>query len=162
MQLKRQKGFTLLELVITLVVIGIVGISVSVLWPGTKANVYDQTQQLVTDLRYVRSLAMAKEEKYRVNFSSSQYTFTELDGTTATPHPAASGSNVITLPSGMTLTTTNLPNGYIVFNKDGEPLTDTGDPGTALASSAVITISGGGTSDQATITPVTGAVLNPS
>ncbi len=110
----------------------------------------------------MQSLAMTKEAKYRINFSSSQYTLTEENGTTAVPHPGGAGSHIITLPSGVSLSTSGLPNGYLVYNKNGIPYSDNGDPGTKLAGQATITLSGGGVNYSVIIEPNTGKVLNPN
>lgn len=157
-----QTGFTLLELVMVLMITALLGATLLVVWPSQKPNVEGSAQQLAGDLRYMQNLAMTMEQKYRVNFSSSQYTLTQQNGTTAVPHPGGSGSNVITLPSGITLATSGLPNGYIVYDKNGVPYTDNGDPGTQLGSQATITLSGDGESYSVSVEPNTGTVLNPS
>ena len=157
-----QKGFSLFELAIIIVIVGIIGSIVMLVWPDTaKINVNAQAQQLANDLRYVRSLAMKQETRYRVNFSSNQYSLTELNGTTAVPRPGGSGSNVVNLPGGVRLRE-NLPNDYIVFDEHGMPYTDNAIPGTQLLSVARIQLrarsSEGVTSIVVRVAPVTGAV----
>ena len=155
----KTRGFTLLELVAVLIIVGIVSSIVFVSWPGNTTNLDGQAQQLANDLRYVQSLAMTNEQSYRVNFSATQYTFTESNGTTAVPHPAAGGSNVITLGAGMVLSTANLPNSYILYDKNGIPYTNTS--GTKLAVQADVILTTTSSASTVSIEPETGTVLIP-
>ena len=157
--LPSNRGFTLIQLVIVLVVLGIIAAIVSANWPGTSPTVSSEADRIASDLRYLQNLATTQHTIYRMNFSSSQYTFTQLDGTTAVNHPAT-GSNTIALPSTMTLTTTNLPNNYVVFNSKGTPETDTS--GTALATNATVAVTNGSVTSTITITPDTGTIQTPT
>jgi Tfp pilus assembly protein FimT len=153
----RQKGFTLVEIGIIIVLLGIIGIIVGTQFSEKSVNVTQQSKRLAADLRYMQNLAMTRNVRTRVNFSSSQYTLTELDGTTPIVHPGGP-SNVVSMPSGVVLSTANLANNYIVFDGKGRPYTDNTDPGALLATTATITFTSGGNTATVTIAPETGRV----
>ncbi len=151
-------AFTLIELVIVMAILGIIGSVVLVRWPSDTVTLEAQAQQMVNDIRYIQFLAHTRNKSYRINFiSSSQYTFTETDGTTAVNHPATE-NNVITLASGITLSNSGLPGNFIVFNRKGVPYTDAGVT-TALSGNATITLTGSSGSRTVTISSETGKVL---
>ena len=154
---KLQQGVTLIELAIVMIIASILGISAVLLWPNeTRLHVTAQAQQLTNQIRYMQHYAATRHTALRVNFSSSQYSFTELDGTTAITDPSNNASTV-TMPSGITLSTSNLPNSYIVFDSNGIPYINA-SLATALAVSATITLSGTGVTGTISISPQSGAV----
>lgn len=152
------KAFTTTELIITIVIVGIMASVLTVAWPGDTMSLEAQAHQLANDMRYIQHLAITRNQRYRINFSTNQYSFTELNGTTAVNHPAL-GSNVVNLASGITLVTSNVPNGYLVFNGEGVPYADNSEPGTALASTASITLTASGETEIVTVTPETGMIV---
>ena len=124
-----------------------------VVWPGDNVSLQAEAQQLANDLRYIQFLSMSQDSSYRVNFSSDQYTFTDLSGVSALLHPVTE-SNIATLGTGMILSTTGLPNNYLVFDQQGIPYTDT--VGTELSSNATITLTASSGSIAVTVSPETG------
>jgi len=161
-KLNRGYGFTLIELAITLTVIGILSLITAFAWPNTtRWYLTLQTQQLANDLRYMQNYAATRHNALRINFSSSQYSFTELDGTTAIKNPATSAS-AVTLSTGITLSTTNLPSTYVVFDSNGIPYTNTSlAANTALAVSAAIILAKTGVTGTTSISPQSGAISKP-
>lgn len=148
------KAFTLIELVIVIVIVAIIAVIATIAWPGQAISASAQAERLASDIRYMQNLAMTKHERYRVNFpSSTQYTLTDDSGVGVT-HPSA-GSSSINLESGMSLSTSGLPNNYIEFESNGRPYTS---PSTALSGTATITISTSNSSDTVSIAPQTGKV----
>lgn len=153
-----QKGFTLVELAVIMVLVGIV-IFVVTKDPSKQIQVDSQAERLVSDLRFMQHLAMSENERTRVNFSSGQYTLTELNGSTGIDHPSLN-INVVAMPSGVTLSD-DLPSGYVVFDGLGQPYVDNGSPGTALGSTATITFTSGSDVETVTIAPETGRINKP-
>ncbi len=152
-------GFSLIELVMIIVVLSVLTIAF-VKWPSSNATLYAQARKLASDLRYMQHLAQTQYTRYRVNFTANSYTLTNLDSTQGVVQ-VANNQSTQTLPSGMTLTT-NLPNGYIVFNEQGVPYINNQIPGTTLDSTATVTLSIVGATDVVSIYPSTGAVsVNP-
>ena len=149
------KGFTLIELVMVMMVIAV--ILFVMISPADNVDTIEQANQLRSDIRYIKYLAQTQNlsTRSRINFSSSQYTLTLQDGTTAI-NPPNTASNVIPLIAGVTLTTTNIPNNYLVFDGLGRPYTD--DTGTLLAAVASVTLTNSYNTVTITINPDTGQV----
>jgi prepilin-type N-terminal cleavage/methylation domain-containing protein len=159
-QIKKQKGFTLVELAIVIILVGIViSLVFSTRDPIDSIKVGSQADRLVADLRYMQHFAMTRNERMRINFSSNQYTLTKADGTTAVDQPG-SPNNVVIMPSGVTLST-NLPSNYVVFDGKGRPYTDNGTPGTLLGATATITFNSSAGNESVTIAPQTGRISKP-
>ncbi len=158
----RKTGFNLIELVIVITIVGVLGIIAAIAWPNTtRWYLTLQTQQLANDLRYMQNYAATRHTALRVNFSSSQYSFTELDGSTVIKNPATNAS-VVTLSTGITLSMTNLPNSYVVFDSNGIPYTNTSlAANTALAVSASIILTNTGITGTTSISPQSGAISKP-
>ena len=152
-----QKGFTLLELVITIIILGALAVFTFSSWTGSTINLGGQTQQLANDIRYAQSLAMTKGQRYRwIKTSSNTYQIQNSSGTAIT---LATGSTTVTLNSGISFgALSNLPNSLVNFDGAGVPYTDTGSPGTALSSTASIPLTSGSDTTTVTVTSSTGRV----
>jgi prepilin-type N-terminal cleavage/methylation domain-containing protein len=151
------KGFTLIELVIVLVILGILSTGAYVQWNAAKTNLGAEADKLAQAIRYTQSLSMTKNQRYRlVETSSTTYQITNSSGT---PIIQPSGNTTVTLYSGISFGTfSNLPNNLIVFDSKGIPYTDTGTPGAALSATATMTLTASGTTKSITIAPQTGRV----
>lgn len=156
---QKQLGFTLLELSITLILISLLALSVYFNWPSTTLNLSGQAEQIAADMRYAQTLSMTTGQRYRFNKAGTN-TYQLLNS--AGSAVSLFGNTTITLNNGMTFGTfTNLPNNLVVFDGKGIPYTDTSTPGTALATTAVITLSSSGQTTTVSITPGTGRVTVP-
>jgi prepilin-type N-terminal cleavage/methylation domain-containing protein len=155
---KSMLGFTLIELVLVIMVIGVLAVRISLNISNASINVGAQAQQLASDIRYTQSLSLASGQRYYlIKQSSTTYQIKKADGSAI---PMAGGSTTVTLNTGITFgTLTNLPNNLIVFNGAGTPYTDTTLPGTTLSASATIPLTGGGQTVTITIYPITGRVM---
>ncbi|SRR5579883_91457 len=153
----QQKGFTVVELIIVLVVISILAVGAFISWPGRGINVYGQATQLANDVRYTQVLSMTKGQRYRlVKTSSTTY---QIQNSSGTAIIGAMGSTTVTLGTGISFgTLTNLPNSLIAFDGNGTPYVDTGSPGTALSSTATMPLTDGSNTNTVSITPQTGRV----
>jgi prepilin-type N-terminal cleavage/methylation domain-containing protein len=151
-----QNGFTLLELIMVMLITSIM-IVMGISFSGHTINIHAQAIQLAQDIRYIQQESMAKNIRYRINFSSTDYNFTDQTGTTYLNFPG-SIIHSISLPTGMTLSTNNIPNNYLVFDGRGTPYTDSATPGTPLGTSATLTLTFDGNTKTLTVLTNTGSV----
>lgn len=153
----KSNGFTLIELMAVLMIIGILSTVVFFNWSPTYMNLAAQEQQLANDIHFAQSLSMTTGQRYRwVKISSNTY---QIMNSAGTPILLAMGSTTATLNGNITFgTLTNLPNNLVAFDGTGAPYSTTGSPGTALAATAVIPLTSGGDTETVSITPQTGQV----
>lgn len=151
-------GFTLLEFVIVIVMIGIMSVFALFQWQGSTITLEAQAQQLAEDLRYTQSLSMTKGQRYRwVKTSANSY---QILNSAGTPITFARGNTTITFTGNIVFgTLTNLPSNLVAFDGKGAPYTDTGSPGTALASTATIPLTADSETKTVSISPETGRVI---
>lgn len=156
---QKQLGFTLLELVVTIILMSLLAVTIYFNWPNTTFNLSGQAEQIAADMRYAQTLSMTTGQRYRFNKTGTN-TYQILNSTGSAI--SLFGNTTITLNNGITFgTLTNLPNNLIAFDGKGIPYTDTSTPGTALATTAVITLSSSGQTTTISITPGTGRVTVP-
>ncbi|WP_027389745.1 type II secretion system protein [Chrysiogenes arsenatis] len=79
--MRSRKAFTMLELVVVIVILGILAGSATMLWPGRDLEVGAYSERLVSDIRYVQLRTMTCETCSEGAFviSGNSYAFT-LDG----------------------------------------------------------------------------------
>lgn len=159
-------GFTLVELVIVLILLGILAIAIIPRAPSKGSlTITGQAHQLASDIRYVQSLSMTRGQRYCVNLTSTGYSMTTSNCSTSVgvEHPAGMTLDGVTAGmalDGVTLSLppTNLPNNLVTFKGKGEPYTDAA-AATALAANAVITLNGDGGPMYVCISPATGRMF---
>ena len=153
-------GFTLIELIITMVVVGLIGTILFVGWPGKTSLVISQAAQLAQDLRYARHYAISHEISTRITFNvaSKQYALTN-NATSAAIILPGSAQNSSQLDTSFTLTLNNLANNYIIFDKDGLPYNTNG--GSVMTSNATVSLSGDGETGVVTIRARSGSIGLP-
>ncbi len=153
----RQAGFTVIELILVIVVIGILGTLAlrPLLSDQDSIKIDAEAQRLLTDVRYVQALSMFRNERYRLNFSNS--------GAYAILTPAggafnyfATGGTSVTLESGTTLSKNG--SNYLIFDGRGIPYTSSSasGSGSALGSSYVITLTNSSGSETVSVSAETG------
>jgi len=150
-----QQGFSLLELVLVIVIIGIISINVTPNWTASSLGLEFEARRVLYDVRYAQVLSMTSGQRYRwVKTSSTSFSILNEAGTAIR---LPTGGTVVTLTNGVTIgSLTNLPNSFVAFNTQGIPYTDSSIPGTALASTASIPLSLHGVTRTVQISPQTG------
>jgi MSHA pilin protein MshC len=129
------KGFTLIELVTTMILITIIMIFIGMNLPSTSTySLSSVTEQLRRDIRYTQTLATSLNTSYSLIIAANSYSIS--------PNPP-SGAYTVTMPSGVTLSAVT-----ITFSSMGAP---------ASAATVTITASGVG-SNTLTVSQETGFV----
>ena len=156
-----RKGFTLIELVIIIILIGIIAVVVAPkLGDVTTTKASSFRDKLKADIRYAQNLAMSQNRRYRVFFNTAPspnpgYAVVNDANGNGTwgeageiaMDPAGGGNLSITLNAGQYagITVSTPAGGFIEFNSLGAP-----------TAAATLTITPGG--QTVTITAQTGAV----
>src|SRR5256884_8142716 len=161
------RGFTLVELVMVLLVITILAF---VVLPRQSQNTLElsaQADQVATDIRYAQVLSMTRgaalgsQGRYCIFFTATGYQSRNTGNSYATPctvavnHPATGSSAAIVL-AGTAVATANLTGNYLEFDTKGQPTSFT-----APASNATVTLNATGGPPPAGGTPRPGKGAAP-
>jgi len=157
--LKQNKGFTLIETIAVLVILGIVAAVTISRGMNTEIDLVAQTEAIRTHLRYAQTRAMATDVSIasaptwglRTNAGGTGYWLYDQNGT-AVSLPGENNTAISLANIGLTaLTPFN-----ISFNDWGVPFN--GTTGAALTADFTITVSDGTDTRTITITQVTGFI----
>ena len=160
---KSSKGFTLVEVIIVVAIIGITALlAVPMISSGADFQIRAAGNIIAADLEYAKSLAIANQEKYSIVFNASNETYVMQDSdAVAVADPVRAGSTVsvdfandgrfnsIDI-SSVSFDTTDT----ITFDYLGSPYNGSG----SALSSGTITLSAGSQSMTITVEPITGYV----
>ncbi len=153
-KLREQSGFTMIEIVSVLVIIGIMAAVAITRMTGTKEyELASQVDVVKTHLRLAQSRAMNSNQIWGLNISGNTFysLFNNANTANVVRLPNQDADNV-TLPQGMTITT-----GTVSFDAWGRPYSDAA--GTiAQIGERTLTISKGGDSRTISITQNTGYI----
>lgn len=151
-------GFTLLELVIVIVIIGIIataGVFSGFDTTQTQFSLKAEAQKLASNIRYIQSQALTQNQSLRVNINSDNYTLTDLSGN-AENRAALRGDNTVEFAD--ISITTDLPNDCVAFDSEGKAYTSCTDTSTALTSERDITLTKNSQTRSVIIAPHSGTV----
>jgi MSHA pilin protein MshC len=142
------KGFTLLELVIVLVILGTLAALAIPRFAPSDNTVAAQAERLARDLRHAQTLALSQGRTLVFAIQSATVYRVTFGGSTITD-PATLQPYQVTLDNNVTLTGTDTG-----FDSLGRPVSAGGVLGTAR----VYTLSGSSRTATVTLSPVTGFV----
>lgn len=156
---KDEKGFTLIELVFLIIILGIISVVISISIGdinSTKLN--SAARRLASDIRYAQQLSLTKQVRHGVIFTANSYTVFENDNT-ADParNPQGGADFVISFTTGEfagIAISTSLPGSVVKFESNGRPLDGTNAALTGATNQVTLTYSG--SPKSLTITPETG------
>src|SRR5438445_9627196 len=117
-----ERGFTLRELIIVMVIVGIIS-AIALTRTGNEPVILaTQVDQLAGDIRYVQALAMTQGQRYIISFpSATSYRFLDSAGNPVV-HPANGSNAAITLGAGVTVALATAPAGNALgFDGRGAP-----------------------------------------
>jgi len=144
----RIKGFTLLELVIVLVILGTVSALAIPRFAPSDNTVAAQADRLARDLRHAQSLALSQGRTLDFVVQSATTYRVSFGGSTIT-NPATQQPFQVTLDNNVTLTGTDTG-----FDSLGRPVS----AGVLLGTARVFTLSGSSRAATVALSPVTGFV----
>ena len=157
------RGLTLVELVVVLMLLGILAFIVVPRLSQNTIELSGQAEQVASDTRYAQTLSMTRgaalgsQGRYCIFFTATGYQFRHNGNSYATPcttaviHPATGSSAAIVLSGGTALSTANLTGSYCEFDTKGQPTSFI-----APAGDATITLTATGGPRTVVISPVTG------
>ena len=161
----RMKGFSLIELVMIIVVMGILGIVVLTRYRPTELSVSIEADRLMRDIRHMQMLAITWGQALRITPAGATYSVSCASGSIVAP---CNGAAAVTDPAIGTTFTRTLGTGVTItagasFDIDalGRPGTWAAGPTFTLANgipAATFTLTGGGETSTVSVTRLTGFV----
>ena len=134
------KAFTLIELIIVIVILGIIAV---VVLPRVSFDGYKQeadATRFLSDIKYVQHKSMVVGSNWSIRFNSNSYDLLDQDGNIA---EMETGDNPVKIKGTLSYTINsgqNLNNQKLYFDYLGRPLVD--NSGTLLTGKLKATISG--------------------
>lgn len=155
-RLNKNWGFSLLELIVVLLILGILATTTYFKWSKSPFDLYSQVAMLANDVRYAQNLSMSRNERFCLAITSTN-TY-QIQNSSGNPVANANNNTTATLMSGVTFGTPTNIISKITFNTTGIPYTDTASPVIPLTANAIIPLTANGQTTNVTIDPTTGRV----
>lgn len=152
---QKGKGFTLLEVIVVLVMIGIItAVAVSRMLSTDEVNISAQTETIKTHLRYAQAKAMNTNSVWGINFiSSSAYSLYRNGNTTDVVALPGESSSTVSL-SAISIAGTPF---IVSFDSWGQPFADQGATGSSTAKNITVSY-GSSRTKNIIITQTTGFI----
>lgn len=148
MHTPEQAGFTLFELVLVIILIGVLAAIAVPRFSLTDSSVHAQAAQIARDIRHVQMLAMSQGRTLTFESLGGGYRCVDA-GSTVITDPASQQPFNFTLSNGVTLSA-----GSLSFDSLGRPV----NAGTLLAAAVTFNTSGDAQNATLSVSPVTGFV----
>ena len=152
----RCAGFTLLELIATMLILSVLAVTVSMRWGATDATIPYQADLLARNIRHTQMLAMTWGQSLHINGAGAGYTVTCVTGTPTPPcnlspvtDPATGSAFSVTLSNNVAVSATSVD-----IDSLGRPVS----AGALLTTTRVFTLSGAGQTWSVRVAPITGFV----
>jgi prepilin-type N-terminal cleavage/methylation domain-containing protein len=142
-----ESGFTLIELVVVMVMLGILAAYVAPRLNISESNTGSQAELLAQNIRHAQAIAVAQHKTLTVEVASGSYSVKE--GASIINDPRSGAAFSVTLEDSVSASTGSVDLDYL-----GRPLTS----GAFITSDTTFTLSGGSVSSTVSVTPVTGFV----
>ena len=152
----RASGFSVLELVLVLVMVGLLAVfALPRVFTTESITLPAAAARLAASIRYTQSLAMSRGQRYRINFAAGTYQITDMGGAPIVQPLTAGTAAVSVAPATLSGFNPPLTAGYVAFDGKGVPYVSAT---AALAGTATITLTVGSEAATVSIAPETGHV----
>ena len=149
MQTRTHSGFTLIELVVVLAILGSLAAFALPRWTPSATTVAAQADRLARDLRHAQAMAMSQARRLTLDIQSAASYRVIDDASLTVTDPATQQPFTVSLDNNVTVSGTDTG-----FDSLGRPVA----AGNLLASARVFTVSGSSTTATVTVSAVTGFV----
>ena len=149
MQSRTHNGFTLIELVIVLAIIGSMAAIALPRWAPADTTVAAQADRLARDLRHTQSMAKHQGRTLTFDIQSATDNRVADSGSLTVTDPATQQPFLVTMDNNVTVGGTDT-----AFDSLGRPVAS----GSLMSTARVFTVSGNASSATVTLDPLTGFV----
>lgn len=151
-----QRGFTLIELVVVIVLVGILSVYAAMNSSSVELTLPSQVRHLASSIRYTQTLAITSGNRMQLTFNTDSYSATCVPTAPATSCTPAVKEFTVGLEKGAKVVPGTDGVSPLQFNTRGEPETAANTPITAIANYKINL--DGSTFFTVSIEPVTGFV----